>query len=492
MVNVMPFDKSRVRRAWPRREAVGSSSPVAGWGSLIDGFGRLPLHQRFALVGSLVSLCGMIVIGGFVSQSIESGVVRNSAISSAVYMESFIAPLSQEMAEARHFAPETIAHLQDLLDKPPLSDQVLSVKIWREDGYIAFATDSSLIGHQFDAGDDLRMAWAGDLNASFDELDSPENLREQEFGVPLLEVYNPIHSIVTGKVIAVAEFYLDGSDLHRDLLTAHWRSWSVVALVTAVTFAALFGIVRSGSRTIAAQTAALAVRLDELARISAQNTRLRNRVQSASRGAAETHERYMRRISAELHDGPAQALALASLRLDALMQRAAVPRADSEARTLRTTLNDALRDVRDLCRGLTLPQLEGRSIVETLDAAISAHERRTGTNLMRYYGEQVGTDEPVPHPILICIYRFVQEGLMNAYRHAPDGQVTVSYFTSDDGMTVSVIDTGPGFDTSVPSEGLGLSGLRERVESIGGEFEIASQPQDGTRLTFTLPKDIFT
>ncbi|SHF95856.1 Signal transduction histidine kinase [Loktanella atrilutea] len=490
MVNVTPFGVARPKGGWHRGgQDLASSAGHAG--GLADKFARLPLHHRFAWVGSLVSLGGMIAIGSFVSQSIETGVVRNSAISSAVYMESFIAPLSQELAGARNLSPDTIAHLQDLLDQPPLSEQILSAKIWREDGFIAFATDSALIGRKFEAGDDLERAWAGDLNATFDELDSPENQHEQKFGVPLLEVYNPIHSIVTGEVIAVAEFYLNGTELHRDLLTARWRAWSLVAFVTVVTFAALFGIVRSGSRTIAAQTDALAVRLDDLARISAQNTHLRKRVQTASRGAAETHERYMRRISAELHDGPAQALALASLRLDALMRRSNVSQEDGEARTLRTTLGEALRDVRDLCRGLTLPQLEGRSIVETLEAAVSAHERRTGTTLGRFYGESDFTGEPVPHPILICIYRFVQEGLMNAYRHAPDSKVTVSYHTSDDRMTVSVTDTGPGFDVSAPSEGLGLSGLRERVESIGGEFDISSQPHGGTRLRFTLPRDIY-
>ena len=487
MVNVTPFERMRPAGRASRRTSSAVSIDV-----LLNSFAGMPLHHRFAVVGSLVSIGGMMAIGSLVSQSIVTGVVRNSAISSAVYMESFIAPLSQELADARQLSPNTIGHLQDLLDQPPLSERVLSTKIWREDGFIAFATDQNLIGRKFDAGDDLDMAWAGDLNATFDELDSPENQGEQEFGVPLLEVYNPIHSIVSGEVIAVAEFYLDGTELHHDLLTAKRRAWSLVALVTAVTFAALFGIVRAGSRTILAQTDALAVRLDELARISAQNMKLRRRVQNASRGVSETHERYMRRISAELHDGPAQALALASLRLDALMRRARVSHADDEARTLRATLGEALQDVRDLCRGLTLPQLEGRTIVETLDAAVGAHERRTGTSVERHYGDSDMPEEHVPHPILICVYRFVQEGLMNAYRHAADSQVAVTFRAADDGITVSVIDTGPGFDCCAPSDGLGLSGLRERVESIGGEFAIASRLHEGTTLTLTLPRDSFS
>lgn len=454
-------------------------------------FARMPLHQRFALVGSVVSVVGMIAVGELVSLSIETGVVRNSAISSAVYMESFIAPLSQELATGRSLSPETIARMHALLDQPPLADRILSAKIWREDGFLAFSSNADLIGQQFEPGDDLLGAWAGDLNASFDELDSAENQREQEIGMPLLEVYNPIHSIVTGEVIAVAEFYLNATELRGDLKVAQAKSWAMVALVTAATFAALFGIVRSGSRTISAQTNALAARLDELARISAQNKTLRERVQSASRGVSETHERYMRRISAELHDGPAQALALASLRLDALMRRASVRGEDEEARNLRATLDEALRDVRDLCRGLTLPQLEGRTLAETLETAVAAHERRTGTTVERDYDDKGWLGQPAAHPILICTYRFVQEGLMNAFRHAPGHLVRVACRDLEDRLTVTVSDDGQGFDRTIPREGLGLSGLRERVESIGGDFDIETSPGSGTRLTIMLPREAF-
>ena len=237
-------------------------------------------------------------------------------------MESFIAPLSQELVNAERISPQTIARLNALLTQAPLSDRVASVKIWRPGGLVAFNSDADLIGMTFPPGDDLARAWRGELNAAFDELEDAESLRERETGIPLLEVYNPIHSIVTGEIIAVAEFYLNAAELESDLRLAHARAWATVALVTGMTFLALFGIVRAGSHTIADQTRRLTQQLDELARISAENEALRTRVQGASQRVTETNERYMRRVSAELHDGPAQALALASLRLASLMRRA--------------------------------------------------------------------------------------------------------------------------------------------------------------------------
>ena len=65
----------------------------------LTAFHDLPLHRRFAIVGGIVSLIGMVLIGAFVNSRIETAVVRNSAISAAVYMESLIAPLSQELAD---------------------------------------------------------------------------------------------------------------------------------------------------------------------------------------------------------------------------------------------------------------------------------------------------------------------------------------------------------------------------------------------------------
>ena len=459
--------------------------------SLREWFASLPLHHRFALVGSIVSILGMIVIGELVAKSIETGVVRNSAISSAVYMESFIAPLSQELADAQQFSPETLKRMRTLLESPPLADRVRSVKIWREDGLIAFARDPTLIGQRFSSNPELREAWDGELSASFDELDGDESAAEWETGLPLFEVYNPIHSIFTGEVIAVAEFYLTATELQADLWSAQARAWAMVAAVTAATFAALFGIVRAGSRMIAAQNRALAGQLDDLARVSAVNAARRERVQGAARRVSEMNERQMRRISAELHDGPAQALALASLRLDTLMRRASVAREDPEARALREALDGALRDVRNLCRGLTLPELEGLSLSQTLERAIGAHERRTGCAVDRDLAAGPWPDTTAPHPILICVYRFVQEGLMNAYRHAPGAPVRVGCESADGRLTVFVADDGQGFDPDrvrpSAAAGLGLPGLRERVESIGGSFRIDTAPGRGVHVSIVLP-----
>ena len=84
----------------------------------------------------------------------------------------------------------------------------------------------------------------------------------------------------------------------------------------------------------------------------------------------------------------------------------------------------------------------------------------------------------------VCIYRFVQEGLNNAYRHAGGIGQTVHVASDGRELTVEVADKGPGFSPAKSSGGdrLGLAGLRDRVESLGGKFSLEAQLGSGTRL----------
>ncbi len=89
-------------------------------------------------------------------------------------------------------------------------------------------------------------------------------------------------------------------------------------------------------------------------------------------------------------------------------------------------------------------------------------------------------------PERICIYRFVQEALNNAWRHAGGVAQSVAQRIEAGQLVVEVSDEGSGFDPAAARpEGLGLAGLRERVESLGGAFAIRSSPA-GTTLAMSL------
>jgi signal transduction histidine kinase len=265
----------------------------------------------------------------------------------------------------------------------------------------------------------------------------------------------------------------------------------VVTFVTLLMMGTLFGIVLRGSRTIAAQREALEERVSALSELLRQNEALRERVQRASSRASELNERYLRRISAELHDGPAQHLALASLRLDSLTRTLVEPTGEDDAGrdvvVVRAALADALDDIRNICKGLTLPELDELSLSTVVDRVTSSHERRTGTNVSVVIDDRCDRAH-VARSVKICLYRFVQEALSNATRHAGGIGQEVSCRMSDGMLEVVVSDGGEGIPPAgaAPGGGLGLAGLRERIESLGGRFSIDTAPGTGTRLTMRL------
>lgn len=450
---------------------------------------QLSLAQRFALTGGVVMLLGMAVIGSWVASRIEEGVTRNTANATALYVESVIAPLSQELTRSEGLSPTATRALDEVLSNTTLGRRVVSFKLWRKGGRIVYASNPDLAGQVFQQADHLRAAWSGHVVANFDALSDdkdPSEASERATGIPLLEIYSPIREVWSGDVIGVAEFYEEARDLKSSIFAARLESWLVVGAVTATTAAALFGIVQGGSRTIEGQRVALEARVGELATLAAQNEALRRRVQRASSRASELNEQYLRRISAELHDGPAQLLGFAALRVESIEDEADRGRRAAEVERIRGSLSDALRDLRSICRGLALPEIDGMSLAALLDHAVTAHRQRTQASVELDLAGDLAA-EALPRPLRICVYRFVQEGLNNAYRHAGDVSTRVGAEVREGTLFLAVEDAGPGFTAADPHpEGLGLSGLRDRVESLGGEFSIEGRAGAGARIAMTI------
>ena len=129
-------------------------------------------------------------------------------------------------------------------------------------------------------------------------------------------------------------------------------------------------------------------------------------------------------------------------------------------------------EIRTICSGLVLPQLEAASLSEILERSVEAHRQRTGSPVDLSISSP---PERLSPSAKICIYRFVQETLNNAYRHGGGAGQRVVQTNEGDRVRIEVADGGPGFDLDdIQPTSLGLAGLRERIESLGGTFEINS------------------
>lgn len=448
---------------------------------------RFSLSQVFLFACLAVMGSAMLIVGFWVSRRIESAVVQNSANAAALYMESFISPLSQELAGSDRLSGPAEQAMIEIFRSTPLGERVVSYKIWKTGGLVVHASDPDVVGRRFDPTDDLRAAWQGRISAAFEDLDDDESHAEASLGVPLLEVYSPIRELWSGEIIAVAEFYEHADALREELADARRTSWLVVASTFAASALALYGIVAVGDRIIRAQAGLLGTRLEESQRMARQNADLRKRVVDASARATAQSDRFLRRLGADLHDGPAQYLALASLRLDSVLSAAGVR--SGEATEIRASLDSALGEIRALSRGLALPDLDDLTPEQAVFRAVKDH----GAHGRQHPEVTCEGDHapPLGYSENLCIFRFVQETLSNAARHAPEARCRVTCRTGPETFAVAVSDDGPGFEPETAMRlrvdgGQGLMGLRDRVESLGGRFEIITRPGRGTSVELSL------
>ena len=432
---------------------------------------QLSLAQQFAWAGGLVMLLATLIVGLWVSGRIEDVVVRNTANATALYMESFIAPLAQDLATLGHLSETNGTALQRLLVKTPLGQRVVSFKLWVKGAKVIASSDPDIIGKSFAPSEDLRAAWSGTVRATFNDLTDVESAAEQAMNLPLLEIYSPIRETATGRIIAVAEFYEIATQLKTDLVRARLTSWAALALIMAAIWASLFAVVLRGSRTIDAQVVALTD-------MAARNVTLRLRVQGAAARFSALNDQALRRIGADLHDGPAQLMGFAALRLDALRKEAGTA-ALRELDQIENAVREAMQEIRNISRGVSLPDIDRRPFPEVLHGLVDAHAARTGSHVT-LVGD-LGADLPLA--VKLCVGRVVQEGLTNGWRHAGGAGQAVEIARQADLVRVTVRDSGPGLVVASGPEdgyGLGLAGLAGRVESLGGQLTLRNR-SDGVR-----------
>ncbi|MCB1424003.1 MAG: sensor histidine kinase [Nitratireductor sp.] len=456
-------------------------------GVIAEWWKRQTLATRFAIIGGMVMIVCAVAVGRFVTARIQQAAIDNSAAATALYIDSLISPLLEDIDADNPISIGPIMAIEELLNQD-IGREFVSVKVWRRDGTLIYATDRNIIGNRFPPSEELLRAFNGEVVADHDSLGDAEDLAERTIGKPLLEIYSPVRQHLSGDIVAVAEFYEVIEDLDRTLAKTRAETWGMVALLTLFIAGALTGIVRSGSRTIEEQKDAIQHQLASESESSRQNRILRERIERASARTVELNEQYLRQISAELHDGPAQLLGLAALRIDNLRKKArAANRQDMEI--VHNALQDAMQEIRNISRGLRLPDIEKLGVADIIAQVCAAHEARTDSAVEQKLFAGV---IPATYSVKITTYRFVQETLNNAFMHAGgQSQSVVCNYDADEALlAISVSDSGPGISrrpSGKGARGLGLPGLQERIESIGGTFEIRTGKTAGTTVTMMVP-----
>jgi signal transduction histidine kinase len=224
----------------------------------------------------------------------------------------------------------------------------------------------------------------------------------------------------------------------------------------------------------------------ENARLFDQVQSGRQRLQTLSRRMVEVQEAERRHIARELHDEIGQALTGLKLVLD-MMTRSPAESMDDSLAEAKSLTNDLLTRVREMALNLRPAMLDDLGLLPTLLWHIERYSAMTNVQVDLGHAN---LDRRFPPEIETAAYRIVQEALTNVARHANVCRVRVRLWATDETLSVRVEDEGVGFDVETiltAGASTGLSGMRERVALLGGQFNVESRPGAGASLTAELP-----
>ena len=354
--------------------------------------------------------------------------------------------------------------LDELVLSRVLSERVLRVKLWTEDGRIVYSDEARLVGKRFPPKDDHQDAIRTGLTRSEEaSTKAPENVYERDSG-RLLEVYMPVRTP-------------DGTAL---VYEQYERYDSVVGNANR--------LVRQLALPLLTGLALLWLTQLPLARSLARRVRSAEAEQMQLLEQAVTaSSRERERIAADLHDGPVQDLAALTFELSAAAAntppgptREAFDRTAAISRTTMRTLRSSLVDLHP-------PTIDALG----LDAGIALLAQP-----LRDQGVDVAIDlklDGIPPDRSALLYRAAQELLRNVDEHANASAVSIIGSQTKKGVSLVVTDNGMGFSSTRRAEQraeghLGLELQTALAKRLGGTLTIDSQPGLGTVATLEVPR----
>lgn len=201
----------------------------------------------------------------------------------------------------------------------------------------------------------------------------------------------------------------------------------------------------------------------------------------------EAQEEERRRLSREMHDGPAQMLANIMLRseiVDRTFKKGNVKSAVMEMRNVRAMIRESLYEVRRIIYDLRPMALDDLGLIPTIKKYISTLEDQHPNIRFKYHS----SNERLHSHYEVALFRLIQEAIQNAIKHAEAEQIIVQLEITKKEAIATITDNGKGFEQSEKKEkSFGIIGMHERVEILGGDIKINSKIGTGTKISIVIP-----
>ena len=323
-----------------------------------------------------------------------------------------------------------------------------------------------------------------------DYPDKPFGSFESDANAAVKEVLTSQQSVCIADTSLLPEW---GGEHHGDAE----RSWLGVPLQAGGSALGLYTLVKREPGFFTPESIRMIEALSAPASVAVANARLfdevrsgRERLQSLSRKLVDGQEKERRKVARELHDEAGQLLTSLTLGLRMLEHEVDRPEAVlSHTAELRKIAQAAQEGLHRLASDLRPAALDHLGLVPALGQLVAKAQRRDGREGPEVRLETVGFDgRRVSPEVEIAFFRIAQEGLTNALRHSRARRVSLVLTRKDSRIVMVMEDDGCGFDVDAArnSDRLGLPGIRERAEMLGGSLLVESTGS-GTTLVVEAP-----
>ena len=202
--------------------------------------------------------------------------------------------------------------------------------------------------------------------------------------------------------------------------------------------------------------------------------------------ASEAQENERRRISRDLHDDSLQLLATVILQLDGAINAEDEDKAKAQMARAKQTITQTSDAIRRYCEALRPLLLDSLGLVASVELIGEELQKNAG---IKVSFDTEGEGRPIRDEDKIHVFRVMQEAFYNIEKHSKATAVRVRWKYSEEDLEISVTDNGIGIWNfgSAPARSLGILGMYERMELVGGKLMIESQPGFGTKASLRIP-----
>ncbi|ACL70716.1 sensor histidine kinase [Halothermothrix orenii] len=195
------------------------------------------------------------------------------------------------------------------------------------------------------------------------------------------------------------------------------------------------------------------------------------------------------RIARELHDSVSQNLFGINLNLntlEVLIDEGDHDRVRKTVEDLKKMVQEVQTEMRLMIYELKPVHLREKDFFEALESLVELYRNRYNLKITTHLN---GNENRVESEVQLALYRVAQEALNNIVKHADADKVSITLGIGNNGITMAIKDNGKGFNVGRVKAGsgrFGISGMKDRVNDVGGDFDIESQPGQGTTVKVSI------